>query len=82
MARKRNQADHRADLRAKPFIGLPAAVVYSPAYTALSLPARAVLTEILGRFNGYNNGEIAISSRELCARLGTSNARKISNATR
>lgn len=82
MGNKRQKSDHRADLRGKPFIGLPAAVVYSEAYTRLSLAARAVLTEILGRFNGYNNGLIGISSRELCARLNTTNARRISDATR
>ena len=82
MARKRHQADHRADLRGHPFIGLPAAVAYSQAYTRLSMAARAVLTEILGRFNGYNNGMIGISSRELCARLNTTNGRRISDATR
>ena len=80
MARKRNHADHRADLRGDPFIGLPAAVVFSCAYTGLSLAARAVLTEILARFNGYNNGLIGISSRELCARLGTTNARRVLDA--
>ena len=79
---KRKQADHRADLRGEPFIGLPAAVVYSEAYTRLSCDARAVLTEILGRFNGYNNGLIGISSRELCTRLKTSNARRIRDAVR
>ncbi len=82
MAKKRYQADHRADLRGEPFIGLPAAVVYSEAYTGLSLAARAVLIEILGRFKGYNNGLIGVSSRELCARLNTSNARRISIAVR
>lgn len=82
MARKRNQADHRADLRGEPFIGLPAAVVYSAAYTGLSLAARAVLTEILGRFNGYNNATIAISSREICDRLSTTNARRVGDAIR
>ena len=80
MARKRNQADHRADLRGGPFIGLPTAVVFSSAYTGLSLAARAVLTEILARFNGYNNGLIGISSREICARLGTTNARRVLDA--
>lgn len=81
MGKGRKQADHRADLRGKPFIGLPAAVLYSPAYTSLSPPARALLLEILARFNGYNNGEIAISQRELAARLSTSNYRRISQAT-
>jgi hypothetical protein len=78
---RRHQADHRADLRGKPFIGLPAAVLYSAAFTGLSLAARAVLLEILGRFNGYNNGRIAVSQRELAQRLGTSNYRRISKAT-
>lgn len=81
MGRKRHQADHRADLRGKGFVGLPVAVVYSDAFARLSLCARAVLVEILARFNGYNNGHIAVSQRELAARLNTSNFRKISDAT-
>ena len=80
MGKKRRQSDHRADLRGKPFIGLPAAVVYSAAYTSLSVFARAVLVEILGRFNGYNNAQIAISYRELADRLSTSNYRRIGAA--
>jgi hypothetical protein len=80
VARKRRQSDHRADLRGKPFIGLPAAVLYSAAFTSLSPFARSVLLEILGRFNGYNNGEIAVSYRELAERLSTSNYRRIGAA--
>jgi hypothetical protein len=45
------------------------------------MTARAVLTEILGRFNGYNNGAIGISQRDLAERLSTSNFRAISAAT-
>lgn len=81
VGRRRHQADHRADLRGKGFVGLPAAVLYSDAYASLSLWGRAVLVEILGRFNGYNNGKIALSQRELAERLGTSNFRRISMAT-
>lgn len=81
MARGKNKADHRADLRGEPFVGLPAAVLYSPAYADLSLWARAVLLEVLGRFNGYNNGAIGISQRELTQRLGTSNFHQITKAT-
>lgn len=65
-----------------PALGLPAAVVYSAAYTRLCLAAQAVLTEILGLFKGYNNDVIDISSHGLCARLNTTNARRILDATR
>ena len=80
MARGKKHSDHRADLRGKPFIGLPAAVLYSPAYARLSPMARAVLLEILARFCGYNNGDIAVSYRQLAERLSTSNYRRISAA--
>lgn len=37
----------------------------SQAWQALSLPARCTWLEIMRRFNGYNNGEIALSCREV-----------------
>jgi hypothetical protein len=80
MGRGKQRADHRADLRGKPFIGAPAAVIYSSAYQALSLCARAILLELLGRFNGYNNGKIAVSYRELADRLGKTTLKSIGPA--
>jgi hypothetical protein len=81
VAKQRKQrADHRADLRGKPFVGLPAAVLYSAAYEDLSLWARAILVELLGRFHGYNNGAIGFSFRDLANRLGTSSLKSIGPA--
>lgn len=78
--RKKHQADQRADLRGSGFIGLPIVVHKSDAYRSLTPFERAVLTEILAAFNGYNNGEIAVSHRQIADALGNSNFRKISRA--
>ena len=74
------KADHRADTRGLRFLGIPHAVLKSPAYLHLSLFARAVLIEVLLRFTGYNNGEIAVSQRQVAERLRNSNYRKIGRA--
>ena len=81
MSRRRKQpSDHRADLRGAGFIGLPVAVHRSAAYRSLPTFERAVLTEIIAAFNGYNNGEIAVSHRQIADALGNSNYRKISQS--
>jgi hypothetical protein len=80
MGRGKQRADHRADLRGKPFVGLPAAVLYSAAYQALSPTPRCILMELLGRFNGYNNGKIGMSYREMADRLGTKSLKSIGPA--
>jgi hypothetical protein len=71
--RRGAKSDHRADTRGGRFAGLPHVVLKSEAYRHLSAMERAVLFEILGRFNGYNNGEIAVSFRELAHRLNRKN---------
>lgn len=80
MGRKRFQADQRADLRGGKFIGLPTVVHKSDAYRSLPVFERAVLTEMLATFNGYNNGKLVVSHRQLADALGNSNYRKISRA--
>lgn len=80
MGRGKQRADHRADLRGKPFVGLPAAVLYSAAYQALSPTPRCILMELLGRFNGYNNGKIGMSYREMADRLDTKSLKSIGPA--
>jgi len=75
--KKRIRSDHRADLRGGRFIGLPSVVKDSDAYGSLSLFERAVLIEILAAFNGYNNGRIVISQRQIADNLKNSNFRKI-----
>ena len=76
MASKKNQADCRANNRGGRWAGIPICVIESPAYRDLSLWARAILTQIVARMNGYNNGSIAISVSEICTVLGNSNRGK------
>ncbi len=59
--------------------GLPHAVADSTAYLSLSPFERAALSEILRKFNGYNNGDIAITYEEIGSRLKGSNASKPHN---
>ena len=81
MRMKRRHADHRADTRGGALSCLPHVVADSPAYLSLKPFERALLLEILRRFNGYNNGEIALSYKVLGERLkglnrsGPNNAR-------
>lgn len=79
-SRSKPKAPCRADTRGSNWAGLPWVVIDSPAYQALSLYARAVLVEIVRRMDGFNNGKIAISQREIAERLGTSNFRAIGKA--
>lgn len=81
MAKKAKQrADHRADNRGGAWAGIPHCVLDSLAYRHLSLWGRAVLLEIVREMNGYNNGEIGISQRQLADRLRTTNFRSIGKA--
>lgn len=52
----------------------------SEAYQSLTPFERAILIELLARFNGYNNGSIVVSYRQFAAALGNSNYRKIGRA--
>lgn len=80
MSRKKKQADCRANNRGGRWAGIPICVIESIAYRDLGLWARAILTEIVARMNGYNNGSIAISLTQICTALGNSNRRKASLA--
>jgi len=80
MARAKVRADCRADTRGGPWVGIPLCVIKSAAWRHLSLPARAILVEIVARMNGWNNGSIAISQREIAEALGLTNFRNISPA--
>jgi hypothetical protein len=74
---KKRISDDRADTRGGGWVGIPQCVVDSPAYRDLTVTARAVLIEIVRRFNGYNNGGIVVSQRQIAEGLKTSNFRKI-----
>lgn len=78
--KKRHHADNKADLKGGGFVGLPTAVHRSGAYRSLTAFERAVFIEILAAFNGYNNGKIVISHRQIAEALGNSNYRKISRS--
>ena len=63
------------------FMQLPHYVKRSTGYHGLSLAARALLTEIYDRYNGSNNGMIALGVREAAYELGC-NQGTISRAAR
>ncbi len=77
---KRKQADHRAETRGQGLSGLPHVVADSDSYLHLTPFERAVHAEILKRFNGYNNGTIAITYEEIGERLKGRNAWPPNNA--
>lgn len=70
---KRHKADHRADTRGGRWVGIPHVVLNSAAYTQLCPMERSILVEIVAKLNGFNNGKIAISYRELASRLNRKN---------
>lgn len=54
---------------------LPHEVMDSAAYKALAPAARALLMELLRRFNGHNNGKVSLDQRTARDRLGVSPAK-------
>lgn len=60
--------DGRSKLSA-PFVMLPHYVMDSTAYRSLKPGPRALLLELIRRFNGFNNGRIGLGLREACASL-------------
>src|SRR6478609_11251332 len=72
MARRRVQADCKADTRGGRWAGIPVCVIESAAYRDCSVHARAILVELVARMMGYNNGRIAVSQRQLVEALGCS----------
>ena len=52
----------------------------SAAYLDLSPLARSALFELVAAMNGWNNGQIAVSQRQLAAALKTTNFRAIGRA--
>jgi DNA-binding IclR family transcriptional regulator len=55
-----------------PFIALPHTVVDSPGYRAATPVARAAHIAIMRRFNGSNNGSIAVPARAVADELNIS----------
>jgi DNA-binding transcriptional regulator YhcF (GntR family) len=62
---KRPKRNKRIDA---PHVRLYRWLLDSPAYLSLSCPARAVLIEIARKYNGFNNGRIGLSVREVADR--------------
>jgi hypothetical protein len=71
-ARENYQRKRGRKNKLPPFVMLPKWLLDSPAYAALSLPARAALVELLHVYDGFNNGTLGMSVRRLSERLGCS----------
>lgn len=69
MGKRRVQADCKADTRGGRWAGIPVCVIESAAYRDCSVHAKAALVELVARMNGYNNGKIAVSQRQLTEAL-------------
>lgn len=71
-------AFHKVDFAgAKEYLILPRAVLESEAYRSLGFRARAALTLLHLRFNGFNNGTIALSARDMARELTKSHAQNL-----
>lgn len=76
----KGKAPNVADTRGKPWLGIPHVVLKSEAYRQLPLFSKQILTSIVLRLNGYNNGKIAVSFRELAHDLNRKNQTPFANA--
>jgi hypothetical protein len=81
MGKRRASNDtQRANLRGGGFVAIPHVVADSPAWRGSSLLMRALMLEIVRAHNGYNNGQIARSQRQIADAVATTNFRAISRA--
>jgi len=62
--------DRKGRSRGVPHVRLDKSIFNSLAYRALSPTARAMLFELIGMFNGANNGELYLSTRDATALVG------------
>lgn len=69
MARKKGSASHQSKAGGQ-YAVLPHSIMDSPAYRAMSLEGRQLLLELVRRFNGHNNGRIALAHRDARILLG------------
>lgn len=58
--------------RSSPFVKLPHYVLKSDAYRSLKPGPVALLVQIVLRYNGSNNGQIALGRREACEAINIS----------
>ena len=56
------------------FVALELFLMKTPAWTSLSLAARAAYLEVASLYNQSNNGQLALSARQLAERLPISKA--------
>ena len=70
------KADQKGRTKGEPHIRLHRGVTYSEAWKGLSCVARCVLLEVWVRHNGFNNGQIACSHRQIkkALRIGSAKA--------
>ena len=73
MRKRKNKPSNIADTRGKPWLGIPHVVIKSEAYRQLPLMSKQILVSIILRFNGYNNGKIAVSFLEIAHDLNRKN---------
>jgi len=73
MAKKKNHPPNRADTRGGPWLGIPHVVLKSEAFRQLPSIAKLILFSIARRFNGHNNGKIAVSYRNIAHDLNRKN---------
>lgn len=78
--RRAAQPNNKGRSRTSRFVRLDHKLLYSGAYRALSLTARALLTELIMLYNGENNGSLYLSVREATMRLGLADAKAAMNA--
>lgn len=77
---KKRKAPHQADTRGGRWLGIPHAVIGSEAFRCLDPLAKLVLLSIVMRFNGRNNGKIAVSYRQIAYDLNRQNQNRLSGA--
>ncbi len=70
MASKRKADRKGRSASVPPFVQLPWWIVDCSAYRALKPVARALLIELIRRYNGHNNGHIGLGEREAADALG------------
>lgn len=72
---KNKNAPHKIDKRGETYFMVPHAVYDSVAYATISVRAKTLLYGFLRRLNGYNNGKLTYSAREMASDLnGTHHA--------
>ena len=54
------------------YVRLEHSTMNTPAYRSLSPNARAILLELMKRYNGFNNGEVGLGCREAGEAIGRS----------